>query len=340
MPKANAILELGSLSMDTIAAIPIPLRHVGSVNVWLLRGEPLTLVDTGPRNDEALAALETGLRSHGVRLEDVELVLATHHHLDHVGLAATIRRRSGATVAVLDQLADYGADYTARTAAERSFSRDLMASHGVPHQVIAENEGFWDYISANSEPFETDVRLIEGDVIRAGGRDLRAVVRPGHSTTDTLLVDDADRLAFVGDHVLAKVSSNTEVYPGPGVKQQRPRPRPSYLEGLEKTAAMPLERLPTGHGRPVTGHADLIGARLAEHRERSARIAAILRWGPSTAYGIARQLWPAKTVREQPLLVLWEVLGHLDLLLEAGALAERRADDDGHSWFTFGAAAA
>src|SRR5436190_8322106 len=97
--------------MHSVDAIQLPLRHVGSVNAWLLRGDRLTLVDAGPRNDEALAALERGLREHGVRLEDIELVIGTHHHLDHVGLIATVQRRSGADVAVLDALADYANDY-------------------------------------------------------------------------------------------------------------------------------------------------------------------------------------------------------------------------------------
>src|SRR3954447_2024786 len=90
-----------------IFSIPLRLAHVGSVNAWLLHGDPLTLVDTGPRDAAALAALEDGLRAHDVRIEDLELVLATHHHVDHVGLAATIQRRSGATVAVLGALADH-----------------------------------------------------------------------------------------------------------------------------------------------------------------------------------------------------------------------------------------
>ena len=316
-----------------IERIALPLRHVGSVNAWLLRGDPLTLVDTGPRNPGALAALEAGLGAHGVRLEDIELVAATHHHLDHVGLMATIQQRSGARVAVLDGLAGYGADYTARTRAERSFSRELMAAHGVPPHVIAATEGFWEYISANSEPFHTDVRLREGDVIRAGGRDLRVVARPGHSTTDTLFVDDEHGLAFVGDHVLARISSNTEIYPGPGENETRPRARHSYLDSLRKTAQMPLEQLLTGHGAVVTRHAELIRDRLDEHEDRSQRIAEVLAKGPKTAYGVAAELWPAQMIREQPLLVLWEVLGHVDLMLGAGVLDERCADD-GRSWFT------
>src|SRR3954447_1359948 len=325
--------------MHSVDAIQLPLRHVGSVNAWLLRGDPLTLVDAGPRNDEALAALEAGLREHGVRVEDIELLIGTHHHLDHVGLFATVARRSGAQVAVLDALADYGSVYEKRAARERAFSRGLMAAHGVPNQVIADNEGFWDYIGENSESFGTDIRLVEGDVIRAGGRDLRVLVRPGHSTTDTLMVDEPAGIAFVGDHVLAGISSNTEIYPGPGEERLRPRSRANYIDNLRKTAALPLQTLLTGHGAPVKRHKELIQRRLVEHNRRSERIAAVLEAGPNTAYGIAHELWPARMVREQPLLVLWEVLGHLDLMVCAGGLDERLSDD-GHSWFTLHGVAA
>ena len=46
--------------MSVPVAIPMPLPHIGSVNAWLLRGDPVTLIDTGPREDGALAALEAG----------------------------------------------------------------------------------------------------------------------------------------------------------------------------------------------------------------------------------------------------------------------------------------
>src|SRR5918999_6552198 len=124
--------------MSSIVVIPLPLAHVGSVNAWLLAGDPVTLIDTGPREARAEAALEAGLRREGLRMEDVELVLATHHHLDHVGLAATIQRRSGARVAVLDRIADYVERYAEEVERDRRFAHALMAHHGVPNQVAAE----------------------------------------------------------------------------------------------------------------------------------------------------------------------------------------------------------
>jgi len=307
-------------------AIPLPLAHVGSVNAWLLPGDPVALIDTGPREERVLAALEAGLRREGLRVEDIELLLATHHHLDHVGLAATIQRRSGARVAVIGRMADYAARYSAEVEQDRRFARALMAHHGVPDQLVDDTEDFWDYVRATTEDFRTDVRLDDGDRVRAGGRSLRVVARPGHSTTDTLFVDERDAIAFTGDHLLATISSNTEIRAPDRAHDGRARSRLRYLDSLERTQAMPLARLLTGHGAPVTDHARLVEARLGDHRRRCERILAVLKHRRQTAFEIAGGLWPERTVMQQPLLVVWEVIGNLELLLAAGAVAERVAD--------------
>jgi glyoxylase-like metal-dependent hydrolase (beta-lactamase superfamily II) len=313
--------------MEDIVQIPLPLPHIRSVNTWLVKGEPLTLVDTGPRDEEALDALESGLRRAGVGLEDLELVLITHHHLDHSGLAGAIAERSGARIGALDRAADYGERYEERSAADRRFTLALMRHHGAPDDILAGTEPFWDYIRDTSAPYFTDVRLADGDRVRAGDRDLRVVARPGHSTTDALFVDDADGVAFVGDHLLARVSSNTEVYPAAEPDGTRPRARVEYLESLGRTAAMPLARLLTGHGEAVSDHAELVRRRLGDHTRRCNKIVEALGDGPKTAWDIATRLWSRRTVSTQSVLVVWEVLGHLDLLLDAGRVGERVTDD-------------
>jgi glyoxylase-like metal-dependent hydrolase (beta-lactamase superfamily II) len=310
--------------MTSIEAIPVPLPHIGSVNAWLLRGEPLTLLDTGPRSDDAL---ERGLGLRGLRLEDIELVIATHHHHDHVGLAATIKRRGGARIAVSEGTADYGARYIDAVDEDRLFARALMQAHGVPETLLAPADALWDYIGSTAEPFEADIRLRDGDRIRAGGRDLGVVARPGHSWTDTLFVDAKERVAFVGDHLLARISPNTEIYQA--ADAGRSRSRVQYLDGLKRTATMPLERILPGHGPAIQSASGVLRRELAQHRCRCERIIRILERGPADAFAIGRELWRDAVVREQPLLVVWEVLGHLDLLLAAGVAVERRDDDLG-----------
>ena len=68
--------------------------------------------------------------------------------------------------------------------------------------------------------------------IQAGGRELSVVDRPGHSGTDTLFVDAAHRLAFGGDHLLAKISPNTEIYQAAG--GGRSRSRVDYINGVKR----------------------------------------------------------------------------------------------------------
>ena len=141
-----------------------------------------------------------------------------------------------------------------------------------------------------------------------------------------MLVDDDDAIAFAGDHLLATISSNTEICAPDRAQDGRARSRLRYLESLERTRQMSLARLLTGHGAPVTDHKRLVRGRLGDHQRRCERILAILAGGPRTAFEIAGGLWPERTLIQQPLLVVWEVVGHLELLLAAGAVAEHSGD--------------
>ncbi|MFZ0381402.1 MAG: MBL fold metallo-hydrolase [Solirubrobacteraceae bacterium] len=308
--------------MSDVIQIPLPLLYLGSVNVWLLRGEPLTLVDTGPGTAEGLESLEEQLGDHGFAIEDIELVLITHHHLDHSGLVTTIKQRSGAEVAAHRGTALWGLQLRERAAAEREFTLALMASHGVPEPIVEGSQEFFARILADSAPYETDRVLSDGDTVRAGGRTLRAVFRPGHSTTDTLFVDEVNDDAFVGDHLLAHITSGAELMPTELPGDERRRGLLDYLGNLRKTQAMALRTCYPGHGPTIEDHRALIDDRLAFHSSRLDRIAKHIGDGCQTAFEVAQRLWSEDTAAAQPVLVTWEVLGHLDVLVNRGTVRE------------------
>lgn len=306
--------------MNVVLPIPLqlPVLYLGSVNVWLLRGDPLTLVDTGPATPDALATLELQLSLQGLTVEDIELVLLTHHHLDHSGLAATIQARSGAQIAAHRSTAEWGRRWAEQIEREHEFTRKLIAEHGVPNSLSSEVDRFFTQISTQSQPFETDLVLSDGDRIRAGGREWRTVWRPGHSTTDTLYVDDEADEAFVGDHLLAKITTAVEMTPTELPGDERRRALMEYLGNLRRTQVMPLRRCYTGHGPTIEDHAALIDERIVFHTDRLERIQRLVEDGCETAFDIARRLWSEETAAASPVLVVWEVLGHLDLLVNRG----------------------
>jgi glyoxylase-like metal-dependent hydrolase (beta-lactamase superfamily II) len=320
-----------------VQQLEIPIPWIGSVNLWLLRGDPLTLVDTGPATDEGFPALEQQLAEHGVAVEEIDLVLITHHHLDHSALAGRIREQSGAQLAAHKGTARWLREYDQRAADERAFTLALMAAHGVPEELIGETEPFFDYIARAGNAFEVDRVLVDGDRIRAGGRTLRVVFRPGHSATDTLFVDDLAREAFVGDHLLAKITSGAELVPTELPGDERRRALLEYLGNLRATAAMDLEVCYPGHGPIIHDHRSLIEDRMAFHSDRLDRIAEHVEAGCATAFDIARRLWSEETAETQPVLTVWEVLGHLDILVNRGTVLEQVDGRGRHTFLPRGA---
>ena len=81
-------------------AIPTPFA-VGRVNVYLIEDDPLTLVDAGPNSGSSLDELQRQLAGHGYAIEDLELILITHQHIDHIGLVEIVASHSGAEVAAI-----------------------------------------------------------------------------------------------------------------------------------------------------------------------------------------------------------------------------------------------
>ena len=317
---------------DGIHRITLPTPFaIGDVNTWLLQGDPLTLVDSGPLMESTQARLEEALAALGLAIEDLELIVLTHQHDDHVGLAGELQRRSGADVAATPALAAYMRDTLASKQADDAFAVALMRRHGVSEQAVATLQG----ISRAYHHFVGDAavgRHIEpgGDLV-AGGRTWRVHARPGHSPTDTVFTSDG--LLIAGDHVLERISSNPVAHlpigePDPealAASPARPHPLITYATSLEATAAGDHgELILPGHGDPFTGAAELIGRRLAMHDRRAEKILAALD-RPRTAAEIGREMWRHVPV-QQAYLVLSEVLGHLDLLEARGAV---RVEADG-----------
>ena len=233
--------------------LPTPFA-IGPVSCYVLRGDPLTLVDPGPLRDKTRVALEDGLRALGLRVEDVELIVVTHQHHDHAGLAAEIARRSGARLATTPRLAAYLALYEHAMDRDDAYSVAMMRRHGIDDDVRRTLDDISRSFRRYCEGATVDVLVGDGDEIVAGGRTFTAYERPGHSPTDTIFVD-SDGLLIGGDHLLGKVSSNPIAHvPIDGrdpVEVATRAPRRAlveYLASMRATSAMDVGLVLPGHG--------------------------------------------------------------------------------------------
>lgn len=296
-----------------IHPIPVPTPFpVGPVNTYLVTGSPLILVDTGPNTDDAHAALTRALASHKVSFRDLEVILLTHAHIDHVGLLGRILEESDAETYAHPEVVARSARRDHEEHDIRDFTIRVMRELGVPEDGIAacaaERENYRPYGS----------HAVIGHSVEDSGRihDYAVYHVPGHSAHDTLFVDHDRRRAFSGDHILKSISPNPLLRrPAPG--QSRPKSLVEFRRSLQRTRQLDLEVCYPGHGDPIRNHREIIDNLFHRQDKRSQRVLDILGDTTMTPYEVCCALFPdLKT--EFLYLGISSSVGHLELLEEEG----------------------
>jgi glyoxylase-like metal-dependent hydrolase (beta-lactamase superfamily II) len=305
-------------------AIPTPFA-VGRVNVYLIEDEPLTLVDAGPNSGTSFDAVQRALANLGHALEDIELVVLTHQHIDHLGLVSLVAARSGADVAAIDAAIPFVENFSQEAQADDDFARDVMLRNGIAPDVVAVLQSVSRAFRAWGAAAKVTMPLRDGQPLELRARTLHVHHRPGHSPTDTVFHDVRRRLAIAGDHLLGHISSNPLMTRPRDGSTERPQALVQYLRSLAATREMDLDIVLPGHGDPVTDHRALIDQRIELHHRRAEKIHRLIVERPRSAYEIAQALWGNIAVT-QAYLTLSEVLGHIDLLANDGLVREIERD--------------
>jgi glyoxylase-like metal-dependent hydrolase (beta-lactamase superfamily II) len=327
-PSEQELLERAAAQGIHRLAIPTPFQ-VGRVNAYLIEDSPLTLVDSGPNSGKALDELEQALAAHGHAIEQIELLVITHQHIDHFGLASILARRSGAEVAALEGLAPYLGDFRAAAELDDRFAERTMLLHGIPAEVVTALRAVSASFRGWGSAVEVTRPLRDGEQLQLRDRTLRVLHRPGHSPSDTVLHDESRSTMLAADHLIKHISSNPLIArpldAGPDFTGPRPQALVDYIASLKLTRAMELSLVLPGHGEPIDDHVALIDQRLRLHDRRAEKIHGLIAAEPRTAHEIALQLWGNIAVT-QAYLTLSEVLGHVDLLLAQGRVMESESD--------------
>jgi glyoxylase-like metal-dependent hydrolase (beta-lactamase superfamily II) len=327
---ASAAESLALAARAGIHRIPLPTPFlVGRVNCYLIEDDPLTLVDTGPNSGKSLDELQLGLEQLGHAVEDIELIVITHQHMDHLGLLEILERRSGAEVTAFHELGPYLENFKASAADDDEFAQQLMRRHGIPADLVTVLGSVGAAFRAFGSRGTVARPLRDGDTLTLRDRSFQVLHRPGHSPSDLVFWDAERRILLAGDHLLGHISSNPLVS-RPLTGDWRTAPRPSallsYLESMRATSELPAQLVLSGHGDPITDPVALIDERLRMHQRRARKIERMLAPEPLSAYEIAVKMWGNVAVT-QALLTLSEVLGHLDLLVLEGRVRELDGDE-------------
>jgi glyoxylase-like metal-dependent hydrolase (beta-lactamase superfamily II) len=284
--------------IDGVSRIEIPTPFpVGSMNCYLIEGSPLTLIDTGPKTSESLATIQQALQNLSFDLSDIEQILITHSHIDHIGLAAQfVRERER----IHDNPAEVWIHYRDANALINyekhaeiymdSFVR-LIATSGVPKNEAQklDPKRLIEYYMSLRESVPTARTFKDKASFKTGVGEITAVWVPGHSSGSVCYVCDEQQVIFSGDHILGDISSNPSI----SFDSSERIGMLTYLKSLDRISSREGYTALPGHREPIFDVKSRIEALRAEYDDKFQQAADSLTHNPQTVYELSRIVYGA-----------------------------------------------
>jgi glyoxylase-like metal-dependent hydrolase (beta-lactamase superfamily II) len=322
-----------AFSLELAAPVVVPTGWFPpAVNCWLIDGDPLTLVDTGPRTEEAFEALTAGIAALGRRVDEIERIIITHAHVDHYGQAQRIADASGADLFVSEgEVRQVSAAYgdilreSGGAAYKRTYGR-----LGIPEEHLEQLIDDLSRLDRLRMPAREPRRLPHAFEIRETGSTrsralhFEVLPTPGHTAHHVSLYEPSSRTLIGGDHVLVGRSPPNPLLEGCADGVARRKPLVEHLASLAHVKALGIRRILPGHFQTIEDAPPAIDVLTEKIERRIDRVLRVLDNEERTPYEIAQVLYsnfPARFF----LLPVSLVAGCLDVLVERGraTLSER-----------------
>ncbi|WP_456411674.1 MBL fold metallo-hydrolase [Oceanithermus sp.] len=285
------------------APIPYPMKYV---NLYLLEGDGLVLVDSALDLPDARRAIERGLAERGARPGDLDAVVLTHHHPDHYGLAGWFEEM-GVPVYMLDVAIQRDHAWWSRFEPWLEQSTAHFREHGMPEAFIADLREVMEATRQRIRPPRAPLPLTSGQTIALAGQRYTVHWTPGHADGHLVLLRE-DGVLVAGDAILDRITPNVGKWVG-----SRPDPLGDFLNSLERLRGLEPKRALVGHYGPAI---EDVPARITEieqhHQERLQALERALSTGPRTAWELSLVLFPQEGLSTAQRRFAWaETLAHL-----------------------------
>jgi glyoxylase-like metal-dependent hydrolase (beta-lactamase superfamily II) len=299
--------------------LALPWPGVPHGNVWAVAADGgIVLFDTGIGGKGRMRQFDLALGQVGFAVEDVKLVVCTHSHTDHYGLAASILEAAGCEL-WMHPAWEHVRPMADDPAAALEQRIEVARQSGVPADAL---ERYRESRSGDTETgidgiVEPDRELLPGVEVETDLGTWQVYETPGHAPSHVVLHQPERKLLISGDHLLGR----TVLFFDHG---HTPDPVGEFLGGLDEVEPLEVDLVLPGHGRPFRDPEVKIAEARRQVNELIGKVKASLAEGEKTAFEIVGEIVGAENVNTPVsawvLQIVLSCLDHLTILGEVEAV--------------------
>ncbi|MEW9668526.1 MBL fold metallo-hydrolase [Ammoniphilus sp. 3BR4] len=295
--------------------VPLPFR-LNHVHCYLTRQDKgWSIIDTGLNRAETRKAWEEAFAIHNINpQEDIEKIILTHYHPDHLGFSGELEEWTKAPVWISSKGEFMARNVWQSSSYERNYQ--FFRVHGLPQQLIEQMSDYDKQFRSFIRPpgrFET---IVEGQQLQIGELTYEAILTGGHAEGHICFYNQEEKVFLGGDHLLRKITPNISYY---GYGEENPLQ--VYIDSLKRLQALDILIVIPGHG-PIFRDAGERILEILQHHED--RLESVLEHvvKERTAYQVCRSLFNRELTLHEQRFAIGETLAHLNYLVVRGEISK------------------
>lgn len=297
---------------------------IGPVNVYVLFGEKLTLIDTGLNREQAWKELNNGLLQLGLNLKDIEQIVLTHHHNDHTAMIDWILEENPSIQVFAHQDTEMilkDEDYLEWSS---QFFEKLFLEFGLTKEMAYK----WAYRKGDRDRYDylnINRTLSDGDCV-PGLPNWQVIETLGHSQDHISLYNEKEQLFICGDNIIQGIHAGIFL-DAPKRGKERAKPLLQYLDNLEKCRKLNVQLTLSGHGPNIENLNEAIDSQLGNIENRAQRVIRTLEKanGVASGFEIIQEMYRGR-YENAVITFVFEIVAVLDLLQKRNVVASEKVN--------------